>query len=348
MTARHRHGLVVGKFSPLHRGHEFLIATARAGCERVTVLSYARPERPRCDAEARAGWLTHCVPDVDVLVLDEQRLARRLHLLGLPARSLPHDDAPAEEHRAFVAWICLELLRVRVDAVYTSEAYGDGFAAHLSRVFAADDPADTGVVHVLVDAPRQRFPVSGTEVRSAPARWRHLVDPYVHADLVPRLCVLGGESSGKTTLAQALSGALGGALVPEYGRARWEQLRRDLTPGELEHVAATQLQQEIDAAQASPPWLVCDTSPLATLVYALLDHGRPTRRLVALSRRRYDLVVVCEPEFDFVQDGTRRDAAWRSAQHALTIELLQRRGVPFLLVSGPVDERVRAAMERIR
>lgn len=37
-------GLVVGKFCPLHRGHEALIAFAAAGCDRLVILSYTSPE----------------------------------------------------------------------------------------------------------------------------------------------------------------------------------------------------------------------------------------------------------------------------------------------------------------
>ena len=43
-----------------------------------------------------------------------------------------------------------------------------------------------------------------------------------------RLALLGGESSGKTTLAIALAERLHVAWVPEYGRQRWEQCRRTL------------------------------------------------------------------------------------------------------------------------
>jgi nicotinamide riboside kinase len=86
---------------------------------------------------------------------------------------------------------------------------------------------------------------------------------------------------------------------------------------------------------------------LSTLVYALLDHGASSRTLVALSRRRYDLTVLCSPDFPFQQDGTRRDAAWRAVQHRTTLALLRRRGVPFLEVSGSVDARVAQVLEKL-
>ncbi len=348
MNALFRHGLVIGKFSPLHFGHEFLIDRARAACESVTVLSYSRPELPRCDAASRLAWLRHRAPGVHAVVFDEEGLARWCRIRGVEPRSMPSNDAPDDAQRAFVAWVCLQLLRSRVDAVFTSEAYGDGLADFLTRAFAAAEPGHPGVVHRLVDLHRSAWPLRGTDVRAAPARWRHGVDPFVHADLVPRICIVGGESSGKTTLAHALAEALAAALVPEYGRTHWEQARRDLDLRELQIVAETQVAHEVAAAQSTPPYLVCDTSPLATLAYALLDHGRPSRRLVALSRRRYDLAVLCRPDFPFVQDGTRRSAAWRDAQHALSLELLRRRRLPFIEVSGSVQQRVEQVLGSLK
>lgn len=344
---RHRLGLVVGKFSPLHHGHEFLIESALVACERVVVLSCSKPEMPRCDAAARRAWLRQRFPGVRSIVLDDAELVRLCRVRGVEPREIPPNDAADHTQRAFVAWLCQRLLRWQVDAVFTSEAYGDGFAEHLSQAFRAADGTHPGVVHRSVDPSRATCPVRGTDVRADPARWRDRVDPYVYADMVQRVCILGGESSGKTTLASALAQALGAALVPEYGRTYWEQIRRDLSLRELEFVAQTQVAQEIAAAQATPPCVVCDTSPLSTLVYALLDHGAPSRTLVALSRRRYDLTVLCMPDFPFQQDGTRRDAAWRAAQHGTTLELLRRHGLPFLEVSGSVDTRVAQVLEKL-
>lgn len=53
MSARFGTGLVVGKFCPLHRGHQHVIATAVAACERVVVVSYTKPEYPRCGPAVR-------------------------------------------------------------------------------------------------------------------------------------------------------------------------------------------------------------------------------------------------------------------------------------------------------
>ena len=44
MSKRFAHGLVVGKFAPLHLGHEWLIRQAQEQCEQLVLLSWAYPE----------------------------------------------------------------------------------------------------------------------------------------------------------------------------------------------------------------------------------------------------------------------------------------------------------------
>ena len=162
-----------------------------------------------------------------------------------------------------------------------------------------------------------------------------------------RLALLGGESTGKTTLAQALAAHLGPAWVPEYGRQRWEELRATLGVDELLRVARHQVELEDLAAAGSTGWLVCDTTPLTTLQYCLHDHGQAPPELLALARRPYDLLVVCDPDFNFVQDGCRRDDGFRRAQHAWTLARLHEQGLPYLSVGGPVRSRVAQVLQHI-
>jgi NadR type nicotinamide-nucleotide adenylyltransferase len=155
-----------------------------------------------------------------------------------------------------------------------------------------------------------------------------------------RLALLGGESSGKTTLAQALARHMHTDWVPEYGRQLWEEVRHTLDVKQLLHVARHQVELEDEAAARRAGWIVCDTTPLTTLQYCLHDHGHAPPELQALARRSYDLTVVCAPDFEFVQDGCRRDGSFRAAQHAWTLAQLQAHGVPYLSVGGPVPARV--------
>jgi HTH-type transcriptional regulator, transcriptional repressor of NAD biosynthesis genes len=160
------------------------------------------------------------------------------------------------------------------------------------------------------------------------------------AGFVERVCVLGGESSGKSTLAQALAAVYDTRFVTEYGRELWEQRRGLLVFEDLLAVAERQLALEQQEALHAKRFLFCDTSPLSTRFYSMELFGNVDARLEALALTPYDHYVLCAPDFRFVQDGTRRDASFRQLQHAYYLSELARMGIDYLLVSGSVASRV--------
>jgi NadR type nicotinamide-nucleotide adenylyltransferase len=162
----------------------------------------------------------------------------------------------------------------------------------------------------------------------------------VYASFVQRVCILGGESSGKSTLAEALASDFHTVHVPEYGRELWEHRNGTLTFEDLLHIGEQQIAAEENALMRANRFLFCDTSPLTTLFYSLHLFGRADPRLEQLADHQYDSVVLCGTDFTFVQDGTRQKASFRDDQHAWYIAELTRRNIPFLLVTGSIEERV--------
>lgn len=143
-------GLVVGKFAPLHAGHQLLVETALAECSRVTVLVYSNPDFPDMPSPVRAGWIRSIYPRLSVHVPTDP----------------PPNDADDWTHRDFVRrWLLAR--EIAIDAVFTSEAYGEGFAQVL------------GVPHRLLDLDRTRVPISGTAIRNDPAAHRDFIHPVV-------------------------------------------------------------------------------------------------------------------------------------------------------------------------
>jgi NadR type nicotinamide-nucleotide adenylyltransferase len=342
MSKRFRRGLVVGKFCPLHLGHELLINRARSQCDDLIVLSYTKPGFDGYDRERRTGWLQARFPDLACHVIDDDELARRCDAQGIERRPLPDDDAPGDVHRHFVAWLLQNLLGGPVDAVFTSESYGDGFAAVLAEAFGSS------VRHVCVDQARAALPVSGTQVRRDPLACRHLLGPEVYADFVPRIALLGGESTGKSTLACALAEALDTVYVPEFGREHWEQRGGVLTFEDMEHIARTQVAREQQKAVTTDRWLICDTTPLTTQLYSELMFGSVADALANLARRRYAMTFLCASDFPFVQDGTRREEDFRRRQQAWYRDTLKKRQIDFKVLEGPLSRRVDTAAKLIR
>jgi HTH-type transcriptional repressor of NAD biosynthesis genes len=332
---RFERALVVGKFAPLHRGHESVIARAFELADQVLVVSYTKPEFDGCEPALRRRWLSERFPEATLLVWDAGCAAP-----GVPP--MPHNDDPATLHRRFVGSLCRDVLGVTVDAVVTSEAYGPGFARELEAFFRERDPRAPAVTHVPVDPERTAVPISGSAIRADVHAHRRWLSDGVYASFVRRVTLLGGESSGKSTLARELARHFGTEFVSEYGRDRWEQKGGSLELEDMVAIAERQVALEDAALRRSLRYLFCDTSPLTTLLYSRDLFGAAEPRLIELAQRRYDVTVLCAPDVPFVQDGTRRDAAFRAAQHARYLEELGRRGVPFLLAEGTLADRIAA------
>jgi HTH-type transcriptional repressor of NAD biosynthesis genes len=310
-----------------------LDAAARA-CSALIIISYTKPEFEGGAPSVGEGWLRALYPAATVLVVDDAALAR---LPGAP-RAVLHNDADAQVHREFFGWLCASVLDVDVDAVFTSEDYGDGFAAALSVVFGHR------VTHVSVDRARVAVPVSGTRARADLYAERRFVPPLVLASLVRRVLVPGAESSGKSTLARVLAQHLDTCWAAEYGRELWESKEGALAFDDMLTIGRTQVEREAALCGAARDWLVCDTSPLTTRWYSHDLFGKADPQLAALAHRHYDLVLLCAPDFPFRQDGTRRNESRRARQHAWYLDQLGQRGIAYLLVVGSVEQRLAQAV----
>lgn len=343
---RFQTGLVVGKFCPLHHGHQVMLDQARAQCEQLVIISYTKPGFAGLGAERRERWLAALYPDAIRLVLDDARLAELCAARGLPPMALPYDDESDDTHRGFVARLLQDVLEVDVDAVFTSEAYGDGFAAFLTD--AQHGRGGLPVVHVPVDPDRGAVPVSGTQVRADVHGMRHRLDPIVYRDFVQRVAILGGESTGKSTLARKLAEHLKTVHAAEYGRELWEQRAGALIEEDMLHIAHAQVAREDALSLEANGWLICDTTPLTTLLYSQAMFGSVVDELESMARRPYDVVLLCSPDVPFVQDGTRQEEAFRQWQQRWYLGELHAREIRYQLLEGKWEERLVSALRYIR
>lgn len=157
---------------------------------------------------------------------------------------------------------------------------------------------------------------------------------------IARIAFLGGESTGKSTLIAALAARYDEPVVAEYGRTLWEEKGGRLDDGDLTRIAIRHVADEEAATRRARRFVLVDTTPLTTLWYALDGEDPVDPELVALSWRSYDLVFVCAPDFPFVQDGWRASDDFRLRHDRWLRAVLATRGVDFVDVRGPLDERV--------
>ena len=157
-----------------------------------------------------------------------------------------------------------------------------------------------------------------------------------------RIAILGAESTGKSTLAQALAARHGTVWVPEYLREFVDTEQRVPREDDQPGIARTQLAREQAMLPRARRFLFCDTTPLLTAVYSRIYWGRVPDALLALEAAHdYDLTLVAGIDLPWVPDGLQRESeAVRERVHACLLAALAQRGIPFTLLSGDLAQRV--------
>ncbi len=316
---KHGLGIVIGKFYPPHLGHKLLIDTALDQSERTVVIVCAKAT-DSIPGELRARWLEEIHPAARIMVID---------------------DRYDENNSRVWAENTIRWLGRSPDAVFTSEDYGDRYAALM------------GARHICVDRSRTRVKISGTAVRADPfVNWDYL-EPPVRGWFAKRVCVLGAESTGTTTLARALAAQLGTEWVEEYGREysaiKLAKNDPDWRTSEFSMIAAEQARREAAAARRANRVLICDTNAFATMLWHRRYMGTHSTAVETIARNgRCDLYLLTGDEIPFVQDGLRDGELIRHEMHTWFEAALAAQPVPWHIVRGSHEERLERAVSLIR
>ena len=313
-------GLVIGKFNPPHLGHLNLINVGASKVDHLDVVLCGREDQT-IPLEKRHSWLKQVVPANVKIILTK-------------------DDLPAENE----PWAerCLEILPRSPDLVFSSEDYGEPWA-QLMRA-----------KHFLVDRDRTEFPISGSEIRKDLGEHFHWLVPSAKEDLCRKFVMVGAESTGKTTMAEALAKKLNTVWVPEHGRWYWEGRRylkdQSWSTDEFFRIAKAQINLQKDLARlVSKGILICDTDALVTAVW----HQRYLSKFDKLENFMSfndlpDLYLICCPDFDWIQDGTRESKDYRLTMHETIIRYVKQTGIEYLLLEGAHEKRFEDAINAIK
>ena len=171
--------------------------------------------------------------------------------------------------------------------------------------------------------------------------------------MIKKIVFLGGPSTGKTTLSEALAKELNTLTVAEYGREYWitHQVNRRLTPQQLLHIAVTQNQMEDKASAKANEYLFCDTSAFTTWHFALHYHQQALPELTQLAKdcwQRYDLVVLCEDDIPYDDTWERSGDANRADFQDFNRRYLQDNKINHIVASGSLEQRVQIVMAALK
>ncbi|MBC8136524.1 MAG: AAA family ATPase [Fibrella sp.] len=331
-------GLILGKFLPPHRGHEYLVNFADGFADLVTVHVCPTDADP-IPGELRYQWMRETFAGRENI---------RVVYNPDPLPQTPEDD-PENFWRLWRE----SLLKRQPGGkeptyIFASEEYGFRLAETLNAVY------------IPVDHLRGRFPVSGTAIRQdAFSQWEYLL-PATRPYFAKRVAIVGPESSGKSTLTERLAQQFGTTFAPEYARTYLETipapaLERLYAPGgfdieTMHHFIRGQAASVEAMARQCNRVVFSDTEAIVTALYCRLFLGHvPPFVWEQVERQRYDLYLLMSASDDWTHEEQRIQPVYadRVRFEEECRAMLDERAYPYVRLHGSWQEREAQAIETI-
>ncbi|MEM8867155.1 MAG: ATP-binding protein [Verrucomicrobiota bacterium] len=164
-----------------------------------------------------------------------------------------------------------------------------------------------------------------------------------------RIVITGAECTGKSTIAQALSGYYGEPWTVEFVRGYAAQLSRELQQSDLDLIAKGQRALEDEALPKASRFLIHDTNLLSSIIYAnhYFDTSIEWVNETFLSRE-YSLYLFCQPDIPWNADpGQRESVEARRIIHHKFEASLDRLQLPYVRIDGDELHRFSQAVTAI-
>ncbi len=329
---KYKCGMYGGSFNPLHLGHVRCIIHAANMCERLIIVISHSEKRNEIDVRIKYRWIytiTKHLPDIKIMILPDECSSKSEY------NNIDQWMSDAQKVKDFAG--------MPIDAVFCGSDYDENSFWNKCYPDAA--------IEIL---PRDE--ISSTKIReSLYAHWDWLpevVRPY----FVKKVLVIGTESTGKSTLSQNLALHFNTAYMEEAGREISERSGTDtmMLPDDFTDILLTHKQREIQLLKGANKVLIEDTDCLITKFFLDFLEGKEKEKNAALAEgiaavNQYDLILFCEPDVKFVQDGDRSEviANEREKYSDKIKKMYTDHGYCFEILSGNYDERYKKAVSLI-
>lgn len=151
-------GFTIGKFAPLHKGHQFLIETALKEMDEVYVVIYDT-DIINIDTEQRTQWIKKLYPNVKII-----------YAYNSP-KKYGLDKESVEIQMGYLSNLIKD---VPVTHFYSSELYGEKVADYLN------------IENRLVDLERKNIPISATLIRKDYIKESKYVENFIYSDIIKK------------------------------------------------------------------------------------------------------------------------------------------------------------------
>lgn len=291
-------GLFFGKFAPLTTGHISAITKAAALVDKLYVIlcwdqkfqnNLSDDLYGRLTLRNRLLWLKDTfkhMKNVHVSFVDESQIW-----------SYPDGSTEFTQLVRDVVWNSFG--ETYIHKVFSSETeYNDYFSTHWPEA-----------EHVLIDPDRSTVNISATKVRKdVYGNWDYLA-PAAKQHFVKKVCIIGVESTGKSTMTINLANHFSTQYVEEVGRTiceneyHWSEDMMNIE--HYEHVAMQHKIKEYAMAKTANKVLFSDTNNMITL-FAAQCMSKSSPMLMEMAKaEKYDLVIMLDIDVPWVYDPLR-------------------------------------------
>lgn len=331
MKQRFNVGMYGGSFNPLHLGHVDCIIQAANMCRKLYIVLSNGTGRGEINYRIRYRWLyqvTKHIGNVKIIILEDDTETKA-------AYTKEYWSADAQKVKA--------LIEEPIDIVFCGSDYDENSFWNVCY------PESEFFIF-----PRNE--INSTEIRANPYKHWDWLPQVVRPFYVKKVLLLGGESTGKSTLTINLANRFATNFIDEAGKYLSEKSGTDLLmlSEDFTEILLQHKMNEIKAVEKSNKVLFIDTDALVTQFYMSFLNDPEIEKNRALSDaidriNSYDLILFLEPDVDFVQDGDRSEVIKndRKKYSEMIKSLISSHGKNFVIVEGSYQERYEKAVYEV-
>lgn len=335
---KYKVGMYGGSFDPLHIGHIHDIIRGAAVCEELYVMISWCEGRESTSKELRYRWIlnsTRHLPNVKIIMIEDTAVSKEAY----------NTDYYWEKGAKDIK----NTIGKPIDVVFCGSDYKG------TNRFESLYCPESEVVYF----DREEVPISSTQIRDwATEHWAYI--PKVCRDYyTKKVLIVGGESTGKSTLVENLALAYNTNFVAEVGRETCAYAGGEeyMISEDLIENFIRQKDEVRKAAKDSNRILFVDTDALTTGFYCdlLISEMKEREHLCKLAdaiheSNQWDLVLFLEPEGTvFVQDGTRNEDIMKERKKYSNMlkAWFDKKGVSYDVICGDYLNRFNQAKQII-
>lgn len=150
------------------------------------------------------------------------------------------------------------------------------------------------------------------------------------------IVVTGAESTGKSTLTEALAAHFNVPFIPEIARNVVEQLQHKYTYSDVETIARKQIEMLNRLRTGNHPFLIADTWLIVTKIwFDVVFQKEPDWLDAEIRNTKIDLFLVCDIDIPWVADPVRENGGeMRKILHQKYIDTISAYNFNYKLVTG--------------